>query len=443
MGGFLAPDPMSGFTNCMHAFAFIRPTRKETQRVQKPRLRSRGHSSSSKNVGVVKETDAASSVVAIKIKPFDDEDSLSGSTQPKRNCAEPSDALSALRPRLPHQRMHFLRRLGDGGEGHIDLFRLHCLPQTFLAVKTLKRTPDVIFYKNNTRKPLEAHILQDLLPTPHPHIVQMFGYTCTPRKTMMIYEYCILGDLQDVLESHFRRQALIPEGFIWHVYVAIAKALAYLHTGYIIPSHHSNSPTNSDADSLALLQKYDEPWTPILHRDIKPENIFLRPSPSTTYPTPLLADFGLATHRTPKPYECSGTFTYQGPEIPTQTAASDLWSLGATIHAMAHGRPPMIPKSEGRSTESWEWDPRSRRVRDVEEKGYSMHLGVLMRGVLRRRMEERVGGKRLVRLVEVGRKDWGGKDLALEECAFRGFDGEGDGEFKIRGAAEKPWKRGP
>ncbi|KAL8837207.1 MAG: hypothetical protein Q9176_005838 [Flavoplaca citrina] len=540
MGGFLAPDPMNGFTNCMHAFAFIRPTRKETQRVQKPRLRSRGHISSSKNAVVVpsrqrspfqkdsitaavipnqrnslrhptppsrpsrgrkklckkptfnksfkgiprpvafgsndpsldihsltppplpprptitvepvqqivlqtEEAVAASPVVAVSVNPFDDGKSLHEPAKLKQTHSELPRALSALRPRLPHQRMHFLCRLGDGGEGHIDLFRLHCPPQTLLAIKTLKRTPDLIFHKNKTRKPLEAHILQDLLPTPHPHIVQMFGYTCTPRKTMMIYEYCSLGDLQDVLESHFKRQALIPEGFIWHIYLAVAKALAYLHTGYITPSHHLNSPANSDADSLALLQKFDEPWTPILHRDIKPENIFLRPSPSPSspYPTPLLADFGLATHRTPKPYECSGTFTYQGPEIPTQTAASDLWSLGATIHAMAHGRPPMIPKSENRSTESWEWDPRSRKVKDVEERGYSMHLGVLMRAVLRRRMEERVGGKRLVRLVEVGRREWGGDDVRMEEWAFRGLEGKEEGEFKIRGAAGKPWKRGP
>ncbi|KAL8751500.1 MAG: hypothetical protein Q9199_006372, partial [Rusavskia elegans] len=308
---------------------------------------------------------AASPVSELDVNPFNDEHSIGGDAN--HNDAELLYVLSALRPRLPHQRMHYLRRLGDGGEGHIDLFRLHCPFQTLLAVKTLKRTPDLICHKNNKRKPLEAHILQDLLPTPHPHIVQMFGYTCTPRKTILIYEYCSLGDLQDLLENYFARSVNIPEGFIWHVYLAIAKALAYLHMGYIAQSSPPGSSVE-DTDDWTL-QMYNKPWTPILHRDIKPENIFFRPSTSSPYPTPLLADFGLATPQTPNPYECSGTFSYQGPEIPTQTAASDLWSLGATIHALVHGRPPMMRKPKGRSTESWEFDPRSRRIKEVGDRG--------------------------------------------------------------------------
>ncbi|KAI4277783.1 MAG: hypothetical protein L6R38_005366, partial [Xanthoria sp. 2 TBL-2021] len=425
MGGFLAPDPINGFANCMHAFAFIRPSRKETERLQKSKLRFRRQNPSSKppdvapsrplspatvlgragtppvqirpsrrtspltrhsrerrklckkravkktpkstplpivfrknsaplndhlltppplpprprikidpeqhivldntNIVTVPPAVAASPVSELDVNPFNDEHSILKGGDTNHNDAELLYVLSALRPRLPHQRMHYLRRLGDGGEGHIDLFRLHCPPQTLLAVKTLKRTPDLICHKNNMRKPLEAHILQDLLPTSHPHIVQMFGYTCTPRKTIMIYEYCSLGDLQDLLENYFARSVNIPEGFIWHVYLAIAKALAYLHTGYIAQSSPPGSSIQ-DTDDLTL-QMYNEPWTPILHRDIKPENIFFRPSSSSPYPTPLLADFGLATPQTPNPYECSGTFTYQGPEIPTQTAASDLWSL--------------------------------------------------------------------------------------------------------------------
>ncbi|KAL8850775.1 MAG: hypothetical protein Q9221_004273 [Calogaya cf. arnoldii] len=559
MGGFLAPDPTNGFTNCMHAFGFIRPTRNETERRRKSKLRFRRQNPGSKPQDVVPsrpllpphstdldtacalpiqtypsrhtspltrpsrerrklckkravkkasvstalsigsaplddhlptppplpprpeikiETEqqivsdgtnivAKSPVIAtppvtatspvtaslpvtagppataLDVNPFDDQQNTSKEVNTNDNNAELLDALPSLRPRLPHQRMHYLRRLGDGGEGHIDLFRLHCAPQTLLAVKTLRRTPDLICHKNNTRKPLEAHLLQDLLPTPHPHIVQMFGYTCTPRKTIFFYEYCSLGDLQDVVENYFSHRVKIPEGFIWHVFGAIAKALAYLHTGYIAPSptQNADSSANADADSLALLQMYSEPWTPILHRDIKPENIFFRPSSSSSpYPVPLLADFGLATHQTPDPYQCSGTFTYQGPEIPTQTAASDLWSLGATIHALIHGRPPMHPQPMGRSTESWEFDPRSRRVLGIEERGYSSQLEIVMRGVLRRRMEERVKGKRLVGLVELGRKEWGGEEVGMEEWAFGGV-GEVE-EGRIKGFGEKPWKRG-
>ncbi|KAI4240554.1 MAG: hypothetical protein L6R40_005042 [Gallowayella cf. fulva] len=346
--------------------------------------------------------------------------------------------LAVLRPCLPHQRMHYLRRIGQGGEGHCDLFRLHTSPQTLLAVKTLNQTPELIRQKNNKRKPLEAHILKDLLATPHPHIVQMFGYTYTPRKTMLYYEYCSLGDLQDVVDAYFSGDVAIPEGFIWHVFLAIAKALAYLHTGYIaLPAVNSRTDRST-------LQIQNKEWTPILHRDIKPENIFFRSSSSSPYPIPLLADFGLAVNYTPKPYECSGTIVYQGPELPIQTSASDLWSLGATVHMLVHGQPPMIKKAENRSVDSWEWDPRSRGIKEVGSRGYSMPLGVTMRGVLRKKMEERVGGKKLIEVVEMGRRTWGGEDKRMEEWAFRKIreDEEGEREGKERGIGEKPWKRG-
>ncbi|KAL8801053.1 MAG: hypothetical protein Q9182_004745 [Xanthomendoza sp. 2 TL-2023] len=331
---------------------------------------------------------------------------------PERVSTQHCSALAILRPRLPHQRLHFIRRIGHGGEGYCDLFRVHAAPETLLAVKTLLRTPDLVRHRNNKRKPLEAHILQDVLSTPHPHVIQMFGYTCTPGRTVLYYEYCSLGDLQDVVEAYFSRNVTIPEGFIWHVYLAIAKALAYLHTGYIAPSS-----VLSSTDSIKQVE--NEGWNPILHRDIKPENIFFRPSSSSPYPTPLLADFGLATNIQPKPYECSGTIVYQGPELPIQTAASDLWSLGATIHALVHGRPPMIERAQGRSMESWEWDPRSRRVTEIGSRGYSLELGVAMRAVLRTDMQDRVWGRKLVQRVEMARKDWGGVEVAMREWAFR------------------------
>ncbi|KAL8800494.1 MAG: hypothetical protein Q9200_007224, partial [Gallowayella weberi] len=451
MGGFLAPDPLKGFTKVFHPFAFIGIPRTDGQRDQRPRFKIRHQNPRlnepgvapcrplrPSNVGVGPVNiipDQIHEMIRLGPTPLTSESSsLSNkiikqrSNSQKRKSRNPvpsppeadrlagekytptvevrakqlivlskdlvapqsveltsthastdngqaapekdvpgsvstqdHSALAGLRPRLPHQRLHFIRRIGHGGEGHCDLFRIHAAPQTLLAVKTLTRTPELVRHKNNKRKPLEAHILQDILSMPHPHIVQMFGYTCTPRKTMLYYEYCGLGDLQDVIEAYFSRNVTIPEGFIWHVYLGIAKALAYLHTGYIAPSS-----TNS------IQQIENEGWKPVLHRDIKPENIFLRPSSSSSspYPTPLLADFGLATNIQPNPHECSGTLVYQGPELPLQTPASDLWSLGAVIHALVHGRPPMIDRPQGRSRESWEWDPRSRRVMEIASRGY-------------------------------------------------------------------------
>ncbi|KAL8704222.1 MAG: hypothetical protein Q9225_008093, partial [Loekoesia sp. 1 TL-2023] len=126
-------------------------------------------------------------------------------------------------PRIPHQRMHFVTSLGSGGEGRCDLFRLHNRPNTLLVVKTLKELPNVVWYKNIKRKPIEAHILQDLLP-PHPRIVRLHDFTYSPLTTKFFYEYCDLGDLQDVIDNYFDREAKIPEGFIWHAFSHLAEA---------------------------------------------------------------------------------------------------------------------------------------------------------------------------------------------------------------------------
>ena len=80
----------------------------------------------------------------------------------------------------------------------------------------------------------------------------------------------------------------------------------------------------------------------VLHRDVKPANIFLRKDGAA-----VLTDFGIAT------LEGEATLTQQGsligspaymaPERVQHTPsgpASDLWSLGATLHALTEGRPP-------------------------------------------------------------------------------------------------------
>ncbi|KAL9004762.1 MAG: hypothetical protein Q9188_002419, partial [Gyalolechia gomerana] len=265
-------------------------------------------------------------------------------------------------PRIPHQRMHFITRLGSGGEGHCDLFRLHNPPRTLLAIKTLNEIPDLIWHKNIKRKPLEAHILQDLLP-PHPRILRLYDYTYSPLSTKLYYEYCSLGDLQDLIDNHFKRDIKVPEGFIWHAFAQLAEAVHHLHTG-----------------------AWDEQGkhVSILHRDIKPTNILLRPSSSSSssggnnniYPDLVLADFGVATHghaSLDKNYAV-GTMMFQGPEIPYQDAASDVWGLGCVVHALALGGPAMCRRPEGVSEGRWEWDPRSRVVLDVTESGYSGFL---------------------------------------------------------------------
>ncbi|KAL8969179.1 MAG: hypothetical protein Q9197_004476, partial [Variospora fuerteventurae] len=245
-------------------------------------------------------------------------------------------------PRIPHRRMHFLLRLGSGGEGHCDLFRLHSPPHTLLAVKTLKRSrsPSLVWAPGqNRRKPLEAYILQDLLP-PHAHIIAFYDYISTALTTKFYTEYCPLGDLQDVLDSYFKREKKVPEGFLWHVFLQLAHAVAHLH--------------------IAARERQSGEHVTVLHRDIKPANVLLRPSSSSSrYPDLTLTDFGCSTHLPPlsassssssfppSANACVGTLTFQGPELPLQNTASDIWSVGATVHALAHGFPPMALRPRG------------------------------------------------------------------------------------------------
>ncbi|KAL8872117.1 MAG: hypothetical protein Q9174_002191, partial [Haloplaca sp. 1 TL-2023] len=250
-----------------------------------------------------------------------------------RQAPQATQDLSSLRPSLPYRRMHYLRRLGEGGEGYADLFRLHN-PRTLLVVKTFKETPQLVRLRGSEHaKPLEAHILNDILG-PHPRILKLYDYIHNARATMMFYEFCELNTLQEVIENYWKHGMRVPEGFIWHVFLQMAEALAYIHTGIsTIPSVASIN-TNKN-------------FKPITHRDIKPENIFLRnPSPSSAkmqktetasaegngdgngYPDLALADWGLATHLQGNSNPV-GTLQFQGPEVPAQTREGDLWALGS------------------------------------------------------------------------------------------------------------------
>ncbi|KAL8750307.1 MAG: hypothetical protein Q9184_006472, partial [Pyrenodesmia sp. 2 TL-2023] len=76
--------------------------------------------------------------------------------------------------------------------------------------------------------------------------------------------------------------------------------------------------------------------------------------------------------------------------------ASDIWSLGATVHALAHGYPPMCLIPAGTAYEKWEWDPKSRVVEDVRGRGYSGGLQRVMTDLMRLRWWKRVDSAQLV-----------------------------------------------
>lgn len=107
-------------------------------------------------------------------------------------------------------------------------------------------------------------------------------------------------------------------------------------------------------------------FRPIIHRDIKPENILLSyprhgrhatmEAEDCLYPSIVLADFGLSVLH--HDGWCVGTDMWQPPETPYHSAKSDVWSVGAIVHALAaHGQPPIgpLPAYMEDISANWDW----------------------------------------------------------------------------------------
>lgn len=195
----------------------------------------------------------------------------------------------------------------------------------------------------------------------------------------------------------------IPESFIWHVYIQLAEALAFIHKGY--------DRTDQDRPD----------WQAVVHRDVKPQNIFLRrPTAGQLYPDIVLADFGLATTR-PRSGEggVCGSLLWQGPEIPIHSAAGDCWAVGACIHAMATGSPPISAAPRGVAPRKWAESPSARRVNYLTANGYSECLDDALYKVMRTHPSDRLTGRELVKRVEKGYEDWGGRVEPLDSWALK------------------------
>ncbi|KAL9120807.1 MAG: hypothetical protein Q9187_002633 [Circinaria calcarea] len=199
--------------------------------------------------------------------------------------------------------------------------------------------------------PCEVRVLKDVLP-PCPLIIKFHQAILQQPETHLFFDYCDGGDLHDLIDNYTLHQSVIPEAFVWHVFVQLAQALAFIHYGVNPSERHAPSS-----------------WNKVIHRDIKPANIFLKSRSDGKYPHVVLGDFGLAAVATDPDYNsisCNGTPSWRAPELPEATARSDVWSLAAIIHAMAHhGRTPLksMPKTwpnDRRNRERWETDPEVR-----------------------------------------------------------------------------------
>lgn len=239
-----------------------------------------------------------------------------------------------------------VKTIGEGSQGAASLWKQ-------------KRTGELTVRKVTTNyemvhdPPLEAIILQKILP-PSKRIIDLVAFSFETSRDHSInlverFEYCRGGDLDHAVTQHLGR---FSEDFIWHCFIQIAEALDLLHNG---------------GSQL------------VVHRDVKPDNIFLDRKYHSESPWPdlKLGDFGLAVLE--EHTESIHVPCWQPPELPHLTPAGDIWSLGAIIHWLAHGRPPVTspPTSFPGSREEWEMLPDARKPKALP-RSYSSDLNEYM-----------------------------------------------------------------
>ena len=276
----------------------------------------------------------------------------------KRRNAEDADKYSSRRQRDQGNqgsqagaiKYRHLKNIGAGGQGECKLVERTTDGQRLVLKKM--RNPLL-----SGGIPIEARVLGKVLP-PCPRIIKFHQAILQPPEAQIFFDYCDGGDLHGLIDNYTRHGSVIPEAFLWHVFLQLAEALAFIHYGVNASERHAASE-----------------WDKVIHRDVKPSNIFLKSRSGGKYPHVILGDFGLAAVATDADYRSichNGTPSWRAPELPEATARSDVWAAGAIVHAMAHkGKSPLksMPKTwpnDERHRSKWEADPSAREPRNID-----------------------------------------------------------------------------
>ncbi|MCJ1395379.1 G2-specific serine/threonine protein kinase [Xylographa bjoerkii] len=231
----------------------------------------------------------------------------------------------------------------------------------WLVLNEVTRRNHVAKLNKNSRNIAEKTFFVNFLQREHPHIVSLQAFvdydSLDARRDDSVqlplyFEYCTGGDLEGLIDLFWNKGQNIPEGFIWHVFVQLAEVLAFLHG---VLYEDPNDLPIGDHDPKTI-----QPKKGFFHNDIKPSNIMLMWKANDferkEYPDIKLGDFGLWW-----PFEVPDGKTiedvqlpcyqvavpYLAPEMSTGarngfTVKTEVWNLGATIHALGHlGMPPL------------------------------------------------------------------------------------------------------
>lgn len=362
-------------------------------------LQRRGKSLSEINLALSSLTSTGSTLVHL---------SSSGDPTGERNLTDSPDSESG--------EYELLEQIGVDGEGVIHLMRNRSTGQ-LVARKTVEYASLAL------NKPIEAAILQDILPERHNHIIRLDAFESYRSEGARYYfEYCSGGDLHQLVNRYRRHRAYLPEPFIWHVYRQILSALEFLHRGF--------DPRCPDPDRRG-----------ITHRDVKPSNIFLRPNPAAAYPDVVLGDFGHATLDFAT-YDPAGTDFWQPPERPRHSPRGDVYSLGAVVHFLIHFEAPIAAMPDGfpdteSAKEAWVAAPEARRPLLEFVDGYSEELVCMMLIALEADEGKRKNSSLLLKYVSdciemmfpsgSGSMRKAAEEWPLASWAFDGEEGEEEG----------------
>lgn len=125
--------------------------------------------------------------------------------------------------------------------------------------------------------------LRNAGPSPHINFLHKALINGVPGHASLILEYCEMGNIQSMINTNGMEDAIVAEGFVWHVVASVTKALCFLHEGVDVYKHDA-TPIDS--------------WNPICHLDIKPDNVYLtNKHRNADYPRVVLGDLGCAVTR--------------------------------------------------------------------------------------------------------------------------------------------------